>query len=477
MRLIFLLFLVLASHIYSQNTLDQLDLEDLHDTYFESTITQRRFKHKDITPIIDRVQQNDLFEVTTLGHSMEGRAIRMISLGNGDTDVLLWSQMHGDESTATMAIMDLFNFFNSAAYAEEKDNLLKGVKLHFIPMLNPDGAERFQRRNLLGVDINRDALRLQSPESKILKYARDSLDADWGFNLHDQNRYYAAGQNPYTASISFLAPAYNYEKDVNQTRGDAMRLIGFINQVIQNYLPGKVGRYSDSFEPRAFGDNIQKWGSRTILVESGGLEGDREKQKLRKLHFIVLLKAIQKIADGGYKSFDISAYDEIPFNDSYMFHELIVRDAILQVNGKDYIVDVAFRQNEVSYDDSYQFFLDGSISDIGDLSTSFGYEELDAKGLRLTQGRIYPQVITTKRELDQLNFQNLLREGFTTVMTSFSMPPWESTKFPLQLISAGQFPETSVTVGSNPALILKNGEMIVAAVVNGGLIQVKEVRK
>ena len=88
-------------------------------------------------------------------------------------------------------------------------------------------------------------------------------------------------QNPYTASISFLAPAYNYEKDVNQTRGDAMRLIGFINQVIQNYLPGKVGRYSDSFEPRAFGDNIQKWGSRTILVESGGLEGDREKQKLR----------------------------------------------------------------------------------------------------------------------------------------------------------------------------------------------------
>ena len=44
-----------------------------------------------------------------------------------------------------------------------------------------------------------------------------------------------------------------------------------------------MGRYSDEFEPRAFGDNIQKWGTNTILIESGGIFGDEEKQYLRKL--------------------------------------------------------------------------------------------------------------------------------------------------------------------------------------------------
>ena len=61
----------------------------------------------------------------------------MISVGQGDIDVLLWSQMHGDESTATAAIFDIFN------YLKTDQTLLKNLKVHFIPMLNPDGAEVF----------------------------------------------------------------------------------------------------------------------------------------------------------------------------------------------------------------------------------------------------------------------------------------------------------------------------------------------
>ena len=33
-----------------------------------------------------------------------------LSLESGEVHVLLWSQMHGDESTATMALFDIFNF-------------------------------------------------------------------------------------------------------------------------------------------------------------------------------------------------------------------------------------------------------------------------------------------------------------------------------------------------------------------------------
>src|SRR5687767_81877 len=46
----------------------------------------------------------DLFTMETLGESVEGRSIHHIRAGTGSTPVLLWSQMHGDEPTATSAL-------------------------------------------------------------------------------------------------------------------------------------------------------------------------------------------------------------------------------------------------------------------------------------------------------------------------------------------------------------------------------------
>ncbi|MDZ7613027.1 MAG: hypothetical protein U5K51_04450 [Flavobacteriaceae bacterium] len=47
-----------------------------------------------------------------------------------------------------------------------------------------------------------------------------------------------------------------------------MKVIVEIDKVVQQYAPGQTGRYDDEFEPRAFGDNIQKWGTSAILIES-----------------------------------------------------------------------------------------------------------------------------------------------------------------------------------------------------------------
>ena len=213
-----LLFIVLAVSFssFSQNNNFSKDLFRTYDNYKEKTLNKRRIKHSDLRPLIEKLRADKDFEVRTLGRSVEGRKISMISIGSGKTNVLLWSQMHGNEPTATMALFDIFN------YLKKNKALLKNIKLHFIPMLNPDGAERFTRRNALYIDINRDAVRLQSPESKILKSARDSLKANFGFNLHDQSIYYNAIRTPKPATISFLAPAFNYKKDINTTRGNAM---------------------------------------------------------------------------------------------------------------------------------------------------------------------------------------------------------------------------------------------------------------
>jgi murein tripeptide amidase MpaA len=45
--------------------------------------------------------------------------------------------------------------------------LLSTLTLHALPCSNPDGAERFQRRNAQGIDINRDAWRCRRPRGRI----------------------------------------------------------------------------------------------------------------------------------------------------------------------------------------------------------------------------------------------------------------------------------------------------------------------
>ena len=113
--------------------------------------------------------------------------------------------------------------------------------------MNPDGATRYNRRNVQDMDINRDGQRLQTAEGNILKAIRDSEQADWGFNLHDQSRYYAAGNVPNTAAISFLAPAFDDVKTMSEKRSAAARIIGVMNKTFQDITQGIVGKFVDIF--------------------------------------------------------------------------------------------------------------------------------------------------------------------------------------------------------------------------------------
>ena len=44
-----------------------------------------------------------------IGQSVEGRSINHVWFGDGPMHVLLWSQMHGDEPTATSALLDILH--------------------------------------------------------------------------------------------------------------------------------------------------------------------------------------------------------------------------------------------------------------------------------------------------------------------------------------------------------------------------------
>tara|TARA_R110002126_G_scaffold119499_2_gene260488 strand:- start:3717 stop:4778 length:1062 start_codon:yes stop_codon:yes gene_type:complete len=341
-------------------------------------------------------------------------------------------------------------------------------------MLNPDGAELFQRRNLLGIDINRDALRLQSPESQTLKRVRDSLDADFGFNLHDQSTYYNAERTEKPATISYLAPAYNYEKDINETRGNAMKIIVFMNDILQKYAPGQVGRYNDDFEPRAFGDNIQKWGTSTILIESGGYAGDIEKQEIRKLNYTSILSAIYTIAKKSYEAISIDEYEKIPENDRKFF-DLKITGATYNLMGNTYTIDLGINQVEVDYPDHNSFWYSSRVLDQGDLSTYYGYETVDGSGYTIKQAKAYPTTLNTFEEVKALNFKDILKQGYGYVRMSTIPLKQVNSPFPVHLIGKKYtVPELNLMPGINPTFFLEKDGKIEYAIINGFLVNLKE---
>ncbi|MCP3932165.1 MAG: peptidase M14 [Bacteroidetes bacterium] len=446
-------------------------LFDNHKRYEENSIRNRFFKHKDILPLLAKLKAPFVNQIS--GYSVEERSIHKIEIGEGKTSVLLWAQMHGNEPTAAMALFDIFNFLSAK---DEFDPIRQIIfqKLHlcFIPMLNPDGVERFQRRNALDIDINRDALRLQSPEGRLLKSVRDELNADWGFNLHDQPRHYSAGPNSHPAIISFLAPVFDEARSLSPKREDAIRVAGYLSDILQNYIPNCISKYTDEFYPTAFGDNMIKWGTRSILFEAGGHPYDPEKQFNRQLHFVLILSALHSIATRQFESYSLESYQQLPYNKKGRFHDLIIRNVNYKIGGKLFVLDLAFQREVKVLENEKEIPINSNLTEIGDLSTVCGYREMDGKEYEVVPGKVYHGTLKESGELSKLNGKELLLKGYTDIVCIFAITEVLQTASLLKLIT--QSKENILKIGSNPSLLLKKNDRVQYAIIDGKLINLSK---
>jgi hypothetical protein len=352
-------------------------------------ITNRRFTHAELWKSLEDDLQSDALTVATVGRSMLGRPIRAVSFGRGPTTVLLWSQMHGNESTATMALADLIAWFASdtPAQAALRERLESRLRIVMIPMLNPDGSELFQRENAVGIDINRDARSLATPEARTLKSLRDSIKPAFGFNLHDQNARTLTGSNGNQVAIALLAPAADEERSYGPVRATARQVASVIAAVLRKEIPGRLARYNDTHEPRAFGDLMQQWGTSTVLIESGAMPDDPEKQKLRTLNVVAILSALDAMATRSWENADIAAYEGIPTN-SRSAVDLLLKGGSLVLPGLPPTrADVA-----INYEESVAK-LDARVTDVGDLVRVIALDTLDVSGLFLHPS---PAMLTTR---------------------------------------------------------------------------------
>jgi len=373
-----------------------------HSHYKSAHFRHLLVKHEQVMEAIHELPAS--VRVEQAGNSYEGRTIQLLTLGNGPVKVFLWSQMHGDEPTATMALFDLLNFLTASDGNNTlREAILNNCTLFIAPMINPDGAARFTRRNAQLLDINRDFHAQQSPEGRILRQLRDKINPDFGFNLHDQTIQWSAGMTGKPASLSYLAPAYDEELSINAVRESAMNVIAAINADLQQLVPDHIGRFDDTYEPRAFGDNFQAAGTSTILIESGGYPGDFEKQAVRKFVFFSILSGLKAIATKSYTQNNVLDYFAIPENRKKHCSILLKNCRI-----KNYTVDLALLASIKTNEQSTAKELIYTIDDLGDLSTLYGYETLDCNA--------YTLILTQEPELDK-PADLILLEGTDTILS------------------------------------------------------------
>jgi hypothetical protein len=348
-----------------------MDFIEIFNRYKEPNLSGRYVTNIDIAPLLEPVAE--FGKVKVAGKSVNGNPIYFCCAGSGKTKMLLWSQMHGNESTTTKAVFDLLKFLGSDNPSAE--HLLKTFTFFIVPILNPDGAVAYTRENANNIDLNRDFCDLTQPESKLLLGLFEDIKPDYCYNLHDQRTIFGAGNTGKPATVSFLAPSYNDSRDINESRAKAIDVICAMNDTLQEFIPGQIGRFDDSFNINCVGDTLQARKVPTILFEAGHYPDDYQREETRKFIFIALLSSLMYIFDNVVVGKRINDYLNIPQN-KVCFYDFVYKNVKINYDGIEKITNFAAQYREELSDGRISF--NAYIADVQAAEDIFGHRVYDA---------------------------------------------------------------------------------------------------
>ena len=340
-------------------------------------------------------------DLSIIGYSEENRPIYGVKMGVGPNKILLWSQMHGNETTTTKALCALFSLLENSAHA----NLLSQVSLFIIPQLNPDGAAIYIRLNSNSIDLNRDAIDLSQSESRVLLKIFKKFNPDYCFNLHGQRTIYSAGNMGLPATVSFLAPSGEPGRAISKSMSISMKIIAAINKSLQIDLPGQVGRYHDLFNLDCVGDRFSSFGVPTILFEAGHYPGDYNRNITSKYILKVLIEAIKIISSEDYKNYTTDQYFKIPEN-SKDYSDLLITDTPILHRDKLYKnQDLVINYKEILINSKVEFI--PYMTDYSNLWAGLGHKTISFKEIKLDSSFVYFEKNIPFKKIQQLIYSLL----------------------------------------------------------------------
>ena len=358
-----------------------MDSLQLATEYLEPKL-KGKYIHLDVIfPLLESYK--NVFEITEIGKSVQQRSIYQVQIGTGKTKILMWSQMHGNEPTTTKGLFDFFNFLSKDS--ELAQQIKNKYTLLCIPMLNPDGAFAYTRENANSVDLNRDAYLASQPEMKLLRILYEEFKPDYCYNLHDQRTIFGTEGFNLPATMSFLAPAFNNDRDYNEVRMKAIVIINKMNRALQEYIPYQIGRFDDSYNVNCTGDYFTTQNTPTILFEAGHFQMDYGRDESRKYVFISLLSSLLDNYENVIVDNELDNYLRIPQNNKRFF-DFIYKNVKIIDNSVEKIINFAAQYVEVL--ENNEIYFKAKISKVSDLEEYSGHTEYDCESMLFSENGI-----------------------------------------------------------------------------------------
>jgi len=169
-------------------------------------------RYDEIVDFLSEIAGRDSeMHLTTMGTSSEGRSIPLVVVGKvadgspesvratGKTRIYVQGGIHAGEISGKEALLILLRELADGEHSQWADS----VVLLIAPLFNPDGNERVsptnrrgqhgpvegmgQRANAMALDLNRDQMKLDAPESRALVGLYTEYDPHLSVDLHTTN--------------------------------------------------------------------------------------------------------------------------------------------------------------------------------------------------------------------------------------------------------------------------------------------------
>lgn len=347
-------------------------IKSLFLKYKEAGLSHRYITNNHIKPLLEKLA--DKIQIETLGNSVLNNPIYGVKIGSGEKRILMWSQMHGNESTTTKALFDLLNTLLSNNL--DVEHILNACTLYIIPILSPDGALAYTRINANKIDLNRDAQNLTQPESHVLREVFNTFKPHYCYNLHGQRTIFSVGNTNKPATVSFLAPAQDETCTVTPNRKIAMEVIAVMNDALQKEIPNQIGVYDDAFNINCVGDTFQCENVPTILFEAGHTPNDYARDVTRSHIYTAYLASLDYISKNEVTGVKYKPYLDIPENGK-LFFDILIKNAKIENE----ITDIGILYQEKLVNNRIEFI--PIVNGMGDLSAFFGHKTIQANKLEV----------------------------------------------------------------------------------------------